>query len=211
MQAFCPEHIGESIESVSVPDPFILHVPLTSNDSGSLEAASNTRFYTLVSREVVPTITGERSLDESLSFLKVFAVDSSLRVRELLFSKLSSTPIGTERLVEKDTLRVKNPRLVGLQKRTLDTKSGFIVDDWDESAFGNGVVSGLGIGSIAPLAEPRFTLDYTQIYAIATGMLDLLPRESEWSGERNLQGALEELLNSVANPLNSKNSTSQTA
>ncbi|KAL4801233.1 RNA polymerase I-specific transcription initiation factor RRN6-like protein [Aspergillus unguis] len=200
-----------SNDSESVPDPFILHVPPSTDHAEDLEGFNiGTHFSTLTFKEVAPTTLGGQSPEYFPSYVKLFAVDSSLRVRESLFSKYSTT-IGTKPSRGSDVLRVRNLRLTGLQKKTLGSRSGFIVDDWTESAHGNGLISDLGIDSIAPLAVPQFTLDYTQIYAIATGAVGSLSREDEKPAEHNFQESLGKLLSKVSDNSLSEILTSQTA
>ncbi|KAL4982081.1 RNA polymerase I-specific transcription initiation factor RRN6-like protein [Aspergillus falconensis] len=186
-------------DSVSALDPFILHVPPTSVHADDSEALSmDAHFSTLVFKEIAPTTMDGQHLDHGLSFLKVFAADSSLRVRESLYSKPSTNGSGAQRMQERDVLRVRNLRLTGLQKKVIHSRSGFLVDDWDESVRGDESVSDRGIDSIAPLAEPQFTLDYTHIYAIATGVSNLLPQDSQNTTERSFQDSIQQVVDKVA-------------
>ncbi|KAL4785075.1 RNA polymerase I-specific transcription initiation factor RRN6-like protein [Aspergillus varians] len=193
---------------VPIPDPFILHVPSTSDNEDNVEVISiDTHFSTLVFREVAPTATSEQYIDLSLSFLKAFALDSSLRVHESLYLKPSTSDSEGERLCGRNVLRARHLRLTGLQKKALNSRSDFIVDDWDEFAHGNVSILDRGIDSIAPLAEPQFTLDYTQVYALATGVLGLLLQDDEETTERSFQESVHELLNKVTDQASSTSGT----
>ncbi|RDW76216.1 uncharacterized protein DSM5745_06208 [Aspergillus mulundensis] len=167
---YCSNPPGAVCGSTFAFDPFVLHVPLTSNHAEDSEAhPMDMPLSTLVFREIVPGPIDDRDLDRSLRFIKAFAVDSGLRVLESLYSKTSTGGRGGEYLYGKDVLRGKDLRLSGLQKKGANSRSGFIVDDWDESVHVVGSISDRGIGSIVPWTEPHFALDYTHIYAIATG------------------------------------------
>ncbi|KAL4913483.1 RNA polymerase I-specific transcription initiation factor RRN6-like protein [Aspergillus aurantiobrunneus] len=209
---YCPGTPKLASNLVSVPDPFILHVPPTPDNADDCEALPNdTRFSTLVFKEVAPTTAGKQYLDRGLTFFKAFAVDSSLRIQESLYSKPSSIDFEGEQLRGGDALRARRLRLTGLQKKALNSKSGFIVGDWDESVYGNVSISDRGIDSMVALAEPQFTLDYTQIYAIVIGELDLLSPDGEKNTERRFQVLVKELVNKVTAHFSSENSTSCTA
>ncbi|KAL6231657.1 hypothetical protein BDW75DRAFT_37141 [Aspergillus navahoensis] len=195
----------------SALDPFILHVPPTSVHADESEALSmDAYFSTLVFKEIAPTAMDDQQLDHGLSFLKVFAADSSLRVWESLYLKPSTSGSQAQRMHERDVLRVRNLRLTGLQKKVMHSRSGFIVDDWDESVRGDGSVSDRGIGSKAPFGEPQFTLDYTHIYAITTGVSNLLPRDGQNNTECSFQDSIQQVVDKVAGHIPSEGPTSRT-
>ncbi|KAL4999517.1 RNA polymerase I-specific transcription initiation factor RRN6-like protein [Aspergillus recurvatus] len=208
---YCSEPPEGVRDSASALDPFILHVPPTSVHADDSEALSmDAHFSTLVFKEITPTAMDDQHLDHGLSFLKVFAADSNLRVRESLYSKPSTSGSEAQRVHERDALRVRNLRLTGLQKKVINSRSEFIVDDWDESVRGDESVSDRGVGSIAPLAEPQFTLDYTHIYAIATGVSNLLPQDGQNTPECSFQDSIQQVLDRVAGHVPPEGLTSRT-
>ncbi|KAL4868190.1 hypothetical protein BDV12DRAFT_170223 [Aspergillus spectabilis] len=196
---YCSEPPKLTSDSISAPDPFCLHVPLPLDYAEDPQTLSTgPHFSTLVFRELAPKSVDEDYLDSRLSFLKVFAVDSRLRVQELIYLRPSTIGINDERSPERDILRVRHMRLTGQQQTATHSLGDFIVDDWDESALGHGPVSDRGIDSIAPLAERQFTLDYTQIYGIATGALGLLSQEGDETPGAGFQASFEELVKIVS-------------
>ncbi|KAL4930034.1 uncharacterized protein BDV17DRAFT_280929 [Aspergillus undulatus] len=198
--------------SASIPDPFILHIPPSDNEEDAKSFSTNSHFSTLVFKEIAQTTAGgEQNVDTRLSLLKAFVIDSSLRVRESLYSKPSTSDFARKRLHGGDVLHVRRLRLAGLQGKAESSLSGFIVDDWDEHAHGNEPISDRGVHNIAPLAEPQFTLDYTQIYALATGALDSLLQDGERTSERSFQESIEELVNKVSDHVSFEAPSSRTA
>ncbi|KAL4946194.1 hypothetical protein BDV06DRAFT_235064 [Aspergillus oleicola] len=209
---YCSETREVENGSLSVPDPLILHLPASCDNAGNTEAlSSDTHLTSLVFKEFAPAATREQDIDSSVSLIKAFMIDSSLRIRESVYSKPLDGDLGGERSRGRDLLRVRQLRLTGLQNRAEYPLSGFIVDDWDEHAHGNGPVSDHGIANIAPTAEPYFTLDYEQIYDIATGALDLLLQDGEKTIERNFQESIDELVAKVTDHISSEEPTSWTA
>ncbi|KAL4975496.1 RNA polymerase I-specific transcription initiation factor RRN6-like protein [Aspergillus desertorum] len=198
-------------DPASASGPFILHIPPTSVYAADLEGRSlDAHFSTLVFKEIAPAAMDDQHLDHSLSFIKLFAVDSSLRVRESLYSKPSTSGQEAERSHERDVLRVRNLRLAGLHKKVTHSRSGFIVDDWDESVRGDESVSDRGIGSIALLAEPQFALDYTHIYAIAIGALNMPPEDGQDTTECTFRDSIQEVADKIAGYVPSEGFTSRT-
>ncbi|KAL3469987.1 RNA polymerase I-specific transcription initiation factor RRN6-like protein [Aspergillus californicus] len=208
VQAFhCPEHPEDSTESVTVNDPFILEVPASSDCAGEPEAfPGDMRFSTLVFKQIAAV--DEKHRDQKLDLCKAFVVDSSFRVQESLFSRPLTTGESSH---GKDILRITNLRLAGLQKKGVNSYTEFIVDDWDESSLGPKTILDRGIGSIAPLADPHFTLDFTQIYAIATGVSRMLPRDGKESARSSFQGVVKELANLISSHDHSNRLISLTA
>jgi RNA polymerase I-specific transcription initiation factor RRN6 len=196
---YCSEPPEYMRDSATALDPFILHVPTTSVHTEDFEALSiDAHFSTLVFKEITPTAMDYQHLDCGLSFVKVFAVDSSLRVQESLYSRPSTSSLETEHLHASDVLRVRNLRHAGLQKKVIHSRSGFIVDELDEPVRGVKLVSDLGIGSIAQLADPQFTLDYTHIYTIAIGDQNMLPQDGQITTECSFQSLIQEMVQKIA-------------
>ncbi|KAL4877229.1 RNA polymerase I-specific transcription initiation factor RRN6-like protein [Aspergillus karnatakaensis] len=203
-----PELAGDP---ASAPDPFFLHIPSTSDSVEHTQALSTTtRFSTLVFKEIAPKTLGKDQLDADGALIKVFVVDSRLRVEELILSKHSARRTNSEGLNERSLMRVRNLRLAGQQQAAPPSLGEFIVDDWDGSALGYGLVSDRGVDSIAPSAARQFTLDFTQIYEIATGAPRYLPQEGEGDSSTSFQESFEELAN-IASQQNFNHSTGRTA
>ncbi|KAL2815441.1 RNA polymerase I-specific transcription initiation factor RRN6-like protein [Aspergillus cavernicola] len=213
VQAFyCPASPEHMTGSASAPDPFILDMPPSSDCAEDPEALSDDiQFSTLVLKEIASTAIGETYGDQGLSLLKVFAIDSRLRVHESLHSRPSTCNSDEEPSRGRDVLRVKHIRLAGQQKTAVRSRGDFIVDDWDESALRSRTILDRGIGSIAPLADSQFTLDYTQIYAIANGAISLLSQDGDEPSESSFQASVEELVHKISDPDLFDRSTSLTA
>ncbi|KAL4740863.1 RNA polymerase I-specific transcription initiation factor RRN6-like protein [Aspergillus similis] len=208
---YCSEPPEYMRDSATALDPFILYVPPTCVHTEDFEALSmDAHFSTLVFKEITPTAMDYQHLDCGLSFVKVFAVDSSLRVQEALYSRPSTSGFEAERLHPSNVLRVRNLRLAGLQKKVMHSKSGFIVDDRDEPVRGDKLVSNLGIGSIAQLADPQFTLDYAHVYTIATGGPNMLPQDGQAITECSFQSLIQEMLQKIAGHVPFRGPTSRT-
>ncbi|KAI9370939.1 RNA polymerase I-specific transcription initiation factor RRN6-like protein [Aspergillus egyptiacus] len=208
VQAFrCPNSLVPMTDSDSAPDPFILDMP---QSSGYEEGSTNIHLVSLLFKEIVPTATDQEYREQRLSLLKAFAVDSRLCIRESLHSRPSIGVVDGEATRGRDLLRVRHLRLAGLRKQTVHPPSNFIIDDSDESALGPGTILYRGVDSIVPLADSQFTLDYTQIYAIATGSLHLLLNDAE-TAQRNFHASVEDIVNEVSKYGPSGRFTSQTA
>jgi RNA polymerase I-specific transcription initiation factor RRN6 len=144
-----------------------------------------------------------------LSFIKAFLLDSSLRVQESIYSKISSLS-DEDKFRGKDTLRVSHQRVAGSRKQALDKLSNFIVDDWDESALGSGT-SDHGVDSLASLADSEFAFNYTQIYAVVARALGLLSGGDKESAGSSFELSLQELMNEISGHDHPGHSTGRTA
>ncbi|KAL4959844.1 uncharacterized protein BDV14DRAFT_183936 [Aspergillus stella-maris] len=209
---YCSETSEIVNGSTAVPDPQLLHMPASSRNAGGTDSSpNNLRLSTLVFKQYAPVGAGERDMHTGLSFFKAFMVDSSLCIRESIYSKPSASDLGSERLLGDDLLRVKQLRLTGLQNKAENPLSGFIVDDWDELAHDSGPIYDCGIANIAPTADPYFTLDYEQIYGIATGTSHLLLQDDETNTQRNFQESIDELMANFTAHIVSEEPTAWTA
>ncbi|KAL4954569.1 RNA polymerase I-specific transcription initiation factor RRN6-like protein [Aspergillus filifer] len=209
---YCSETSEIMNGSTAVSDPQILHMPACSCYAGGTDSSPiNMRLSTLVFKQYAPVEAGERDMHSGLSFFKAFMVDSNLCIRESIYSKPLASDLGGERLLGDDLLRVKQLRLTGLQNKAENPLSGFIVDDWDELAHETGPIYDYGIANIAPTADPCFTLDYEQIYGIATGASDLLLQGDEKNIERNFQESIDELVANLTAHISSREPISWTA
>ncbi|KAL4905686.1 hypothetical protein BDW74DRAFT_151791 [Aspergillus multicolor] len=198
-EAVPPEVVSPEVVCGSAPafDPFVLQIPSPSHHNGDPEAhLKEMPLSTLVFRETVPETIDGKGLN--CGFIKVFAVDSGLRVLESLYSTTSTRGRGGEFLCGDNVLHVKTLRHTGPQKKRANSKSGFIVDDWDESVHVVGSISDRGIGSIVPWTEPQFALDYTHIYAIATGIFkDACEGTTECSFQESIQKVVDRIAGGV--------------
>jgi RNA polymerase I-specific transcription initiation factor RRN6 len=190
------------------PDPFILEVPPSPEDSEPLPKAVN--FSTLVFREIAPTIKGAAYPHPDLIFIKAFLLDSSLRVQESIYCKISSGLSDEDKSRGRDILRVSHQRVARSRKQALNRLSDFIVDDWDESALG-AETSDRGVDNLAPLTDSQFAFDYTRIYAVVTGALGLLSGGDKETARVSFQISLQELMNEISDHDHPGRSTGRTA
>ncbi|KAL4896354.1 RNA polymerase I-specific transcription initiation factor RRN6-like protein [Aspergillus ambiguus] len=191
-----------SESTLSIPDPFILDISSISDDNTEASPES-TRFSTLVFREIghSPASVGKGAYNPDTRVVKLFTMDSHLRVRESLFTGPSKEYTEDDEL-GKDILRVKR-RHTGVHKEQhVQTEDNFVVDDWDDSVVGASIftASNTGMSNIAPLAIPQFTIDFTQVYAVATGRTIVAPEgEGAQLYDRSLQESIKMLQNKVSN------------
>ncbi|KAJ0415539.1 RNA polymerase I-specific transcription initiation factor RRN6-like protein [Aspergillus carlsbadensis] len=204
----CPISLEHTTNRGYASDPFILEVPPYPGDSEPLPKAVN--FSTLVFKEIAPTNKGAAYPRPGLSFIKAFFLDSSLRVQESMYSKISSDPSDEDKSYGKDILHVSHQRVAGSRKQALDRLSNFIVDDWDESALGSGT-SVRGVDDLASLTDSEIAFDYTQIYARVTRDLGLLSGSDEESARNGFQLSLQELMNKISGHDHPERSTGRTA
>ncbi|THC98215.1 hypothetical protein EYZ11_002297 [Aspergillus tanneri] len=153
-------------DTVPVPDPFVLEIPSISDASEPQTSLGGVHFSSLCFKEIM---NSQSSVDKnrhgpSSSLVKLFILDSRLSVREIMYTGPISDEATDEHSLRKDVLRLRKryPRIQRASSiRSLDD---FIVDDWDESVFS---------GTL-----PRWTVDYAQIYAVASGRL-MVSRKGE--------------------------------
>ncbi|KAL2872222.1 uncharacterized protein BJX67DRAFT_103742 [Aspergillus lucknowensis] len=204
---YCPPSFEGTVEPISGPDPFILHVPPSSKDPD--DDPGSVHFSTLVFKEIAPTALGVAHQSPRTTLLKAFTVDSGFRVQESLYSKLSKGVSNGEQNHGRDILRVKHLRAIAQRRRVADSWRDFIVDDWNELGL-HPRISACGIDSLAPSKDPQFKLDYTQIYAIGTGALRL-SRDDEGNAESGFQALIEKFVEGIPDYDPVKCSTSRTA
>ncbi|KKK24937.1 hypothetical protein P175DRAFT_0452744 [Aspergillus ochraceoroseus IBT 24754] len=201
----CP-NASEGLDSAPVPDPVILDLPSPLNPTAESDPSSPTlaHFSTLVLKEIAhsPSGLGRNYHDPNMRLLKLFIVDSRLTIHESIYFGPSGGDSAGKRS-RGDVLRVKRQRLAGQRKVTAHSWGDFVVDDWDESVFVTDTVPDSGLYSVAPLADPQWTLDYTQIYAIATGSIHLTAQNGRGGLESSFQSSIKELKDkvSVATPI----------
>lgn len=193
--------------AMHVPDPFILDVPSVDDIQGSGPEA---QFSCLVLKKATSSI-GRRPHELDARLLKLFVLDSSLALNELVYVGPTRESSMEEQHPGQDVLWSKRP-LTG--RRMGRFAHEFVVDDWDESVFGPGTL--MGPHSVVPTATPvilpSWTIDFTALYAVATGKLAITPREpdTDQAPGKNFGEALEQLKDMVSSGELSTHSTSST-
>ncbi|KAL5363060.1 RNA polymerase I-specific transcription initiation factor RRN6-like protein [Aspergillus floccosus] len=191
---------------VSIPDPFILDIPSISDDDIELQAGSDSaQFSSLVFKEIshLPTFVSRDYYNPDQKLVKLFAVDTQLRVREYIFSGPAYGGTEDEGDLGDHVLRPKK-RQAGVRKEQyVRPKDEFVVDDWDDSVVGAGAfaVANTGVSSITPLAIPQWTMDFTQVYAVATGRMIVASSEGQEAPtiDKSLRESIQELRSKVSN------------
>lgn len=206
----------EQTNTASLPDPFVIEIPLASDDAREAQVPSDfTQFVSLAFREIVhsPSSVSKENYDPTLRLVKLFTLDSRLSVCESLYIASPIKSAASELEPGKDAIYVKK-RYTGLHTpQGTSSRDDFIVDDGDESALGPGslVAPDSGISLLAPLAIPRWAIDYTQVYAIAAGKSTRVPEEfGNELFERGFQDSLKILRNETQNQSFTHHSTSST-
>ncbi|GKZ31137.1 hypothetical protein AbraIFM66950_011278 [Aspergillus brasiliensis] len=196
----CPSSSHDQTDATSIPDPHIMEIPLSSPDTEGPRHSSSVQLTTLLFKEIthLPSSVGKQYYDPHVRLIKLFAVDSDLTVRESIYIGPPGEGTEDDEFAARDVLRVKR-RHQGVQRvQSAYFEDQFVVEDCEESMLGSGILTtgDTGMSSITPLAIPQWTLDYTQVYAVATGRLMLLPRQDELGkqiSERSFQDAIQEL------------------
>ena len=176
----------QQTNTASLPDPFVIEIPLASDETGEAQVSSEfTQFVSLAFREIVhsPSSTSKENYDPTLRLVKLFTLDSRLSVCESIYVASPTDIAANESEPGNDAIYTKK-RYTGLHTpQGTGSRDDFIVDDGDESALGPGSLAApdSGISLIAPLAIPRWAIDYTQVYAIVAGKVT---RISEGFGSR---------------------------
>ncbi|PWY81774.1 hypothetical protein BO70DRAFT_315044 [Aspergillus heteromorphus CBS 117.55] len=193
----CPPAHKDHTKTISTPDPFVLNIPLSSDDATEIQLlSSSTQFSALAFKEIrhLPSPIGKKYYDPSARLIKAFVVDSSLAVREAIFAGLSSKGASDES-PPRDVLWAKKKHAVVQRMQLARSQDEFIVDDWDECVLGPGIFPApdAGISGVTTLAIPQWTIDYTEVYAAAIGTLTLLRREGSAGPDRSFREAMKEL------------------
>lgn len=189
---------------MSIPDPFILDVPTTTDESVESQNPPNaTQFSTLVFKEIAhsQTTAGKSRYHLKERLVKLFLLDWRLAVHELVYtgSVIVPDPWG-ELPLGREALRVKR-RQKGVRKNlTIDPLNDFIVDDWDESISG-AATSAFPGSAVSTLTNPQWTIDYTTVYSVASGKLVVNSSEGELQqqSEEQTRQAIDDLKDKLAN------------
>ncbi|RAL13590.1 uncharacterized protein BO97DRAFT_404733 [Aspergillus homomorphus CBS 101889] len=190
----CSHTHDTGAETIALHDPVILDIPLSDIPADYQLSPNTTQLSTLIFRE-----TGHLSLPISkttdfcqASILKLFALDSRLSVRESVYVGLArgSAADGDSLPIDVLKARKRGPGMPRTQSTTFE--EDFILHDWDESARSGLLTLDATISSITPLAIPQWTIDYTQIYAVATGRLGL--SSSKKGGDKHHRDSLDNMI-----------------
>ncbi|PYH95879.1 hypothetical protein BO71DRAFT_350536 [Aspergillus ellipticus CBS 707.79] len=194
----CPSALKDQTE-FSFPDPFMLEIPLSPDVGTESNLYNSTQFSALAFKEIrhLPSTIGKKDYDPHARLIKLFVIDSSLAVCESIYTDLSHGGVAEESF-SRDILWTKKKHAVVERMQPARSQDDFIVDDRDECTLESGVLTApdTGVASVTPLAIPQWTLDYTQVYAVATGRLKLLRSEESpgrKSPRRGFQKAIKEL------------------
>ncbi|KAI3066184.1 hypothetical protein CBS147343_7327 [Aspergillus niger] len=196
----CPSSSLDQTDAMSIPDPYIMEIPVSFSDTEGSRHSSSMQLTTLVFKEIthLPSSVGKQYYDSHVRLIKLFALDSGLTVRESIYIRPSRDDSEDDDSAARDVLRVKK-RHQGVQRvQSAYFEDQFVVEDYEESMLGSGMLTTAdpGMPSITPLAIPQWTLDYTHVYAVATGRLTLSPREDDPGKQnfgRSFQEAIQEL------------------
>lgn len=182
--------------TVRIPDPFILDIPSTVDVSPeSQDSTNSTQFSTLIFKQIAhsPASVGKSYYDSSARLSKLFLLDSRLAVCESVYTEPTISGDTEEQPLGRDALRAKRRQQSARKTRAFRYRNDFVVDDWDESmrSMGATAIPSMGISTVSPHAIPKWTTDYTAVYAVATGRLILGSNEGEFSQDS------EELLKNI--------------
>jgi RNA polymerase I-specific transcription initiation factor RRN6 len=113
-----------------------------------------------------------------MTVIKLFWMDSDLAIHESAFQGPQADPDEPDLICESSVLR---PRKRYIQTKQVVHDDGFIINDWDEPAIQQEIVSRhtSRIAPVSPDEEWQWTLDFTAIYAMAVGQMDLPQRKSQ--------------------------------
>lgn len=197
-----PVIADEQVELPSVPDPFILDVPLVW-DSLFTEDSSSPPFSTFVFREIAhaPAPGLKKRYNTDMTLIKLFWAEPSLAVYETLFKGPDSHRAHDEeglRLEDRDILQVKKHFV-----HRKDDEEQFVVDDWDESVAISGVnrhqpASTLSSQNLPWNADPEWALSWTSVYDLVMRNLATVANKGNEEGP---PFTLKELIKDAENDL----------
>lgn len=200
---YCPT-ISEGRGDIEpIPDPFLLDIPLISEYNGEPQPSLE-RFSSLVFKEVMhlPSMGDKKDYAPSLRLIKLFVLNSHLSVHESIYVGPSDNNALHKQDLRNEVIRLKRryPVMRIGQMHAKQSSADFIVDDCDESVVGPGALTlpGTGMSSITPLELPQWTIDYSQVYEVATGRLGISPEgDDRQMRNKSFQESLKELTISV--------------
>ncbi|KAE8348076.1 RNA polymerase I-specific transcription initiation factor RRN6-like protein [Aspergillus coremiiformis] len=181
---YCPTISDRNGDMEPMPDPFVLDIPLMSQINAESQP-SLTQPSSLVFKEIMhlPSTPGKKGYDPNIRLMKLFVLDSHLSVHELVYIKPLYNGTLHRQDMGKEVIRLKRryPMMRGRQVHSARSYKDFIIDDCDESVIGFDTLSppDNGMSSITPLVIPQWTIDYSQVYQVATGRL-LVSQENDF-------------------------------
>lgn len=193
--------------AMHVPDPFVLDVPSVDDVQVSGPEA---QFSCLVLKKATSSI-GRRPHELDARLLKLFVLNSSLALNELVYVGPTRESSMEEQRPGQEVLWSKRP-LPG--RRVARFAHEFVVDDWDESVFGPGALTKPQsfVSTTTPLMLPAWTIDFTTLYAVATGRLTIASKVpgTEQAPRKNFGESLEQLKDIISSAELSARPTSST-
>lgn len=176
----CPLVSDEESNSISVTDPFILDTNLLMNIAPN--GRNPVRFSTFVFREVAHTPTHLRTFkhlfDPDLVIIKLFWLDSDLAIHESVFYGPQGDPEEPDYYREGNVLRLRKRYA---HRKRVNAEEDFIVNDWDDSTMRQTRVRRCRTetGPTSADSDSQWSLDFSNIYAIAIGKKELPKRSSK--------------------------------
>ncbi|KAK4866261.1 hypothetical protein LT330_008602 [Penicillium expansum] len=169
----CPFISDEYTECVSIPDPLVFDAPLL-DEIPPTKRDSVVRFSRFVFREIAHSVTpmGRNFYNAHLPLIKLFWMDSDLAVHESTFKAPRGDSDEPDLFRQDSVLRLRRRYAPTSYVRPTDD---FIVDDWDESATKKTIVRRCKpkIGRIGIRSDLQWTLDFSGVYRIATGKMEI--------------------------------------
>lgn len=207
-------HLSEAdAVPVSVPDPFVVHIPRRSPDQDKPnDVRHEAHFLTLLFKEVEQAPSGNKTdFTPSARLAKLFILDASLAVQEsLFFAPLDND--GDLQVIDmplsRDVLRLKK-RNAGVRR---SIRAGFVVDDFDESTTVTIKSHNLRAAPALLSSTLSWTVDYAAAYLAAIGEKVPSARRSDVKPmyDRGFKDCLENLAKFVLESDNKDSITSQT-
>ncbi|KAJ5159203.1 uncharacterized protein N7500_008854 [Penicillium coprophilum] len=175
----CPFISDDRTESVSVPDPLVLDVPLLA-EIPSTKRDSVVRFSRFVFREIAHSVTpmGRKFYNAHLPLIKLFWMDSDFAVHESTFMGPRGDLDESDLFRENSVLRLRRRYAPTSYIRPTDD---FLVDDWDESAIQKRIVRRCKpqMGRVNTRSALQWTLDFSGVYKIATGQMEIRQKKQK--------------------------------
>lgn len=200
-----PIMTDEQAELPSVPNPFILDVPLA-GDGLTTEGSSASPYWTFVFRETghTPAPGLKNHYNPNMTLIKLFWADPSLAVHETLFKGPDGHRAYDEEglpIDDRDILHAKR-HFVHRKEIDLDEEQ-FVVDDWDESVAISDVNHHQPVGAFpSPVlpwnADPQWAMNWSPVYALVVTGLATVATQREEEGP---QFTLKDLIKHAENDL----------
>lgn len=177
------------------------------DDPSNYDASQhNAQFSNLVFKEIAHSLVGRRLFDQPLRPIKLFMLDTQHTLSEsLYFGPGDNAYEGEEEgPLGRDVLQLKKRFAVGNANRKPQLYDDFVVDDWNESVFGDDSLTAPTVW-MPTLATPAWTIDHTSVYQAAAGEPAIFPKSAKV--ERQLRRDFGELLGELGNKVSSTDSS----